>query len=491
MSKKLTTEEFILRARAIHGDRYDFSKTKYGSAHEQVTVTCKVHGDIQTRPANFLSGKGCRHCGRVIAAESQANTTAGFIEVAKSKHGDRYDYSRTDYKGATRKVVIGCVAHGYFLQTPQNHLQNNGCKQCGLEARALTRMMTNEEFIRRAKIIHGDRYSYSRVEYQGVFKKVEILCQDHGYFSQTPDRHLAGCGCSGCAAVGPSLPELELLDFVRTLDPDVEGSNRSVIGNLELDIFSAKHRIAVEFHGLYYHSDKFRPANYHLDKLKLCQTEGIDLIQVFEDEWADPIKRRIVESIIQSRFWRYSNRIAARKTEKRKVSAKEARAFLTDNHIQGFTPADHYDGLYSKGELVSLMLMSKPRAAITKAKSKYDLELVRFASKLNTQVQGGFTKLLKPYQDRSIVTYCDRRVFNAKGYEKCGFVKMRNNAPEYYYTKGGKRFSRYGFQRSKLASKLKEFDPALTERENMLYNGYHRIYGCGTTTFALNGQNAS
>lgn len=486
MSVRLTTAEFIRRAKIIYGEKYTYELTEYVSAHIPLLVTCDVHGPVKTRAANFLSGKGCRACGRLVTASKLYKSTEDFIAAAKKKHGNRYDYSRTIYKGATVKAEFICQDHGLFLQTPQNHMQNNGCKKCGTKAIIAARLLTREEFIRRAVLVHGDRYDYSEVEYKGVFVKAKIKCKDHGAFWQTPDRHMAGNGCRRCSVNGPSTPELEILEFVKTLDPSAEGSHRTAIGRQELDVYSPSRNIAIEFNGLYYHSDKFRESTYHLEKLQICRSKGIDLIQIFEDEWADPIKKQIVKSIIASRFGATELKIPARKTVRKPITAKEARAFLAVNHIQGFASANFYDGLFYDGELVCVMLMAYPRAAITKSKTEYELELVRFATLKNTAVQGGFTKLLAPYRDRSIVTYCDRRVFNAKGYERCGFEKVRDNAPEYYYIKHQKRYSRHGFQRSKLPGKLKTFDPLLTEKVNMEANGYKRIYGCGTTTFAYN-----
>lgn len=486
MSKKLTLEEFISKARSKHGDAFSYEKTEYVSAHKKLTVTCKKHGDFQITPANLMHKQACKQCAMEAKTKKLSVTRDEFIERAKARHGDRYDYSRVVYTGMTAKEEFICKVHGAFKQTPQGHLNNGGCELCGSEKRAKSRTLSKEEFVRRAKLVHGNAYGYEEVEYEGVFSKVKITCGIHGPFYQTPDRHMAGNGCVKCSATGPSTPELEILDFVKTLDAGVIGSARNVIPPFELDVYSEKHRIAVEFHGLYFHSELFREPKYHLNKLLMCKEKGVDLIQVFEDEWSDPVKREIVKSIIRSRFGHYDRRIYARNTKVVALSSEEARAFFDENHIQGFATAKTYTGLTHNEELVSAMILSEPRAAITKAKLKYDLELVRFVSKKRTQVLGGFTKLLSSFRDKSIVTYCDRRLFNASGYSKCGFVKIRDNAPEYYYVKKQNRFSRHGFRKSKLGAILSAYDSEATERENMRANGFYRIYGCGTTTFVLN-----
>jgi hypothetical protein len=247
--------------------------------------------------------------------------------------------------------------------------------------------------------------------------------------------------------------------------------------------------LAVEYNGSYYHSEKFVESNYHLDKLKKCNATNIDLIQVFEDEWEDLGKREIVKSMISSRLGVNPTRIYARNTELSLIAAKEARAFLDANHIQGFAATGTYYALKTKdGELVSVMAFAPPRRAVTKAKAEYDLELVRYAPKKFTTIVGGFSKLLSPVKGKRIVTYCDRRLFNGNGYKAVGFKVVRENPPEYYYLHRktrNKRHSRLMFQRKHLPNRLEHFDPAKTEHQNMLDNGYRRIYGCGTITLVL------
>ena len=486
MAKRLTTEEFISRAEEVHPEKYSYNSTEYKSAHAQLTVTCPIHGNFLTRPANFLAGKGCKKCGRDLAASKLFKDRDFFIARAVAKHGDRYDYSKLEYTGIHDRGVIICKVHGEFSQSLNNHLKNGGCKLCGDEVRRAKRLLGGEEFLRRAKAVHGSKYDYSADSYENIFIKYRILCPEHGAFYQTPDRHLAGCGCPTCAATGPSNPELEILAFIQTLDAEAIGSDRSIIRPAELDIVSVKHKLAVEFNGLYFHSDKFRDSRYHLQKLNKCITAGYDLIQVFEDEWINPVKRDIIKSIVSARMGFFERRIYARNTKIAELSAKEARAFFNDNHIQGFTAAGIYQGLFLGDELVSAAIFCAPRKAITKSKTGYDLELARFVTTKNTQVVGGLSKLLSPYNDKSIVTYCDRRIFNAKGYSSCGFKQVRINSPEYYYVRGATRFSRHGFRKSNLESKLKYYDENLTERENMERNRYHRIYGCGTITFVRN-----
>ncbi|HGX8664189.1 TPA: DUF723 domain-containing protein [Escherichia coli] len=197
MPKKLTTEEFIAKARAIHGDKYDYSKVVYKNYSSPVTIICPVHGEFPQRPDNHLMGKGCRECG----GNAPLNTET-FIAKAKAVHGDKYDYSKVVYKGATDKVIIVCPVHGEFEQIASNHLAGSGCDKCGKLARAAKRNK-GAQFVERAKAIHGDKYDYSLVEYKSARSPVTIICPVHGEFTQTPDRHLAGRGCRECGGNAP------------------------------------------------------------------------------------------------------------------------------------------------------------------------------------------------------------------------------------------------------------------------------------------------
>ena len=119
-----------------------------------------------------------------------------FLQKAKEIHGDFYDYSRVEYKGSRNPVTIGCPKHGWFEQTPFNHLQGRGCSTCGVEKTHIP--MTTEEWIRKARKKHGDYYDYSKAEYKGPFEKLTIICPKHGEFEQRASDHLSGYGCKEC-----------------------------------------------------------------------------------------------------------------------------------------------------------------------------------------------------------------------------------------------------------------------------------------------------
>ena len=124
---KLTTEEFIAKAKAMHGDIYDYSKVKYVDSKTEVCIICREHGEFKQKPKNHLSGYGCPIC-----SGRKKMRTVDFINRAKFVHGDKYDYSRTEYKGNSEKVCIICPEHGIFWQRANNHLKGVGCPKCGI-----------------------------------------------------------------------------------------------------------------------------------------------------------------------------------------------------------------------------------------------------------------------------------------------------------------------------------------------------------------------
>lgn len=189
MSKKLTTEEFIQRAKEIHGDKYDYSKVEYINAHEKICIICPIHGEFWQKPNNHINGYGCSKC----KYEDRCLTTENFIEKAKQIHGNKYDYSKVNYINAKTKVCIICPIHGEFWQTPSNHLSGFGCIYCGR-----TYKHSTEEFILNARKIHGNKYDYSKVNYITNNTKVCIICLEHGEFWQNPSDHLSGKGCPKC-----------------------------------------------------------------------------------------------------------------------------------------------------------------------------------------------------------------------------------------------------------------------------------------------------
>jgi hypothetical protein len=284
---------------------------------------------------------------------------------------------------------------------------------------------------------------------------------------------------------GQSKGENEIVIFLKREIPNIKviQRDRILLCGKEVDIYLPDYNIAIEFNGIYYHGEKFgKYKNYHLDKTKLCNKIGVDLIHIFDIEWND--KRDIVKSLLLNRLNNTKRVIYARKCKIKQLSSTESNNFLMKNHLQGIAKSSVKYGLYYENELVSVMTFSKSRYS-----KKYNYEIVRMANKLNTSVVGGFQKLFKVFNTEilkdteSVVSYSDIRFFTGSIYEKLKFSFLHKSSPNYFYRKSHNLYSRLQFQKHKLKLKLKTFDDKLTEWQNMKINGYDRIWDCGNNTF--------
>ena len=194
MAKKLTDDEFVIRAKKVHGEKYDYLLTKYCGWYGVVKIICPVHGEFEQKGGDHLEGCGCAKCGGAIK-----KTNDEFVVDAKKIHGELYDYSLVEYNGNKNPVAIICKIHGKFSQTPNSHSRGAGCPLCG-DAKTLAGVSSStSKFIADAKSIHGEKFDYSAVKYVGNKQKVAIICPTHGKFLQRPNEHLSGYGCAQCA----------------------------------------------------------------------------------------------------------------------------------------------------------------------------------------------------------------------------------------------------------------------------------------------------
>ena len=293
--------------------------------------------------------------------------------------------------------------------------------------------------------------------------------------------------CVKCNPIGfsaRSTHEVEITDYLASINVNFQSSVRRVLEKMELDILIPEKNLAIELNGLYWHSDVYRKDNYHLNKTNLCNQKGIELLHIFEDEWL--YKRDIVKSIINNRLGINNNSIYARKCEIREVSIEDSRVFLNENHIQGDTSCKLKYGLYNKNELVSLMTFSKGRVALGGKEDEW--ELIRYCNKLNLNVLGGSGKLfnhfLKNVDCKKIVSYSDKRLFTGGMYEHLGFIRKHDSLPNYWYVINGKRYHRFNYTKKKLVSE--GYDENKTERQIMKERKIHRIYDCGNVRWELN-----
>lgn len=248
MPKKLSQEQFINRAKEIHGNKYDYSKVNYIGSENKVCIICPEHGEFWQTPHEHLRGGNCPKCG----SRAKLNNIS-FIQKAKKIHGNKYDYSKVNYVNSLTPVCITCPEHGDFKQRPSAHLLGNGCPKCGAISKGYKRRLTKDLFINKARQVHGNKYNYDKVIYVNSTTPVTIICPLHGEFSQTPHKHLIGHGCHICGNKN-NLTEIKIFQSLKNIFGNVEyqkifpflSDKRCV---QKLDFYLPEHNIAIELNG--------------------------------------------------------------------------------------------------------------------------------------------------------------------------------------------------------------------------------------------------
>lgn len=295
--------------------------------------------------------------------------------------------------------------------------------------------------------------------------------------------------CPKCNPVGSKM-EIDIKCHLDNLKINYIYRDRDILDGYEIDIYIPDHKLGIELHGLYWHTDQHKDKNLHKIKSDLAESNGIRLIQIFEDEIK--LKYDIVISRLSNLLGLNETKVFARKCDIREIRGSIKRDFLNSNHIQGDSNTSINLGLFHNDELVSLMTFGKERLALGNSTSNDGVyELNRFCSKLNTTVIGAAGKLMKHFirnhNPIKLISYADRRWSNGKLYEKLGFEFIGNTTPNYWYTKNFIiREHRFGYRKNVLSKKLELFDDTLSESENMKNAGYSKIWDAGNKKYQLN-----
>jgi hypothetical protein len=198
-----SNEQWLQEAIKVHGDKYNYDKVKYINNRTKVCIICSIHGEFFQTPDMHIRLKyGCKKCSTQLLKEKNKKAYAQmFMQKAKNVHNNKYKYSVPLYFSAIDKIEIICSIHGNFKQIANQHLQGSGCPKCADKLRKISKTKPLNSFINDSKIIHGDKYDYSRVEYVNSRTNVCIICPEHGKFFQTPNNHLRGAGCIKCTHI--------------------------------------------------------------------------------------------------------------------------------------------------------------------------------------------------------------------------------------------------------------------------------------------------
>lgn len=276
--------------------------------------------------------------------------------------------------------------------------------------------------------------------------------------------------------------EWRIIDILKRHNIDYQTDCKTLIPPYDIDVFLPQYSIGIEINGLYTHSQFTgkKDKAYHNRKYHLAQEQGIKLLQFWENDINDPQKIEIIEQMILNRCGAINQKINARQCTINDIDYKSLTLFCNENHIQG-APSKNTKGvgLFYNKKLISVIGYQ------TFNNTHY---IIRFCSQKNICVRGGFSKLLSSLKGL-IITYSSNDISDGDLYHKTGFVNTKETKTDMWYTDYKRLYNRQKFMKNKLEKLLEQFDPSLTETENMICNGYDIIYKSGTKTWVKNNIN--
>ena len=427
-------------------------------------------------------------------------TNEEFINRSNVVHGSKYDYSKTVFKNIRTKVIIICPIHGEFTQRPKNHMNGQGCPKCGQKYAKEWSKNNYEHFKKESVNRFGDIYDFPDIEnlYENSHSKIRIKCRKCGnMFEKIACDHLTSShgGCLYCYA-NKSNEEEELTCFIKENlgDNNVITRDRKILNGRELDILIINKNIAIEYNGIFWHNELNKPKNYHLEKTETCNSKGIKLIHIFEDEYIN--KKDIVLNKLLHILGKCENsyRIMGRKCEIKEITYNQSKEFLEKYHIQGGVSSTKYLGAFYNDKIIGVMTFKKVKD------NKW--ELTRFASDYNYICQGVggklFSYFIKKYNPKEISSFADRRWTideNNNLYTKLKFKLVKSTPPDYHYqmsSLGMKRVHKFNFRKQNILKKYGNkynLNEMMTEKEMCKIIGANRIYDCGLLKYIWKKEN--
>lgn len=466
---KLTDEQ---RSEVLQ-KRRETNLKKYGHVNSAQTENARArHREYYTNPENIEKNLSRL---RLISLGKYGGSNPGQTPEARQKRIDtllsKYGVSNISQIPSTKAKLLARMAE--YKKT--GHLLKKGYerfKKTINDAYNFTLMTSSEEY---QGIRQRDAHTYT------------FQCNSCGTVKELKFHHGKGISCDVCnprRAAYISGEEQEIFDYV-SVQLGIAGgrqSDKSIIGPFELDMVFPDQKIAIEYCGLYWHSEASsgKDRNYHKHKLNLANSQGYRLITIFSDEWI--FQQDIVKSKLANIFKQTDTVHYARKLKVHKVSALESKQFQDAYHLQGSSVAPISYGLYTDvGDLVALMTFSKGRKALNTKTTDDEYELVRFVTD-GSSVVGGASKLMRAfirdYNPQRIISYSDQRWSEGHVYNTIGFEKQGDPTVGYWYVDDYRtRAHRFNYTKGKL---IKEgADPEKTEWEIMQELGYDRIWDCG------------
>lgn len=272
-SNRYNTKKFIEESNKIHNNKYRYNNSKFISMETKTEIVCPKHGVFKQTPHSHLSGNGCPKCQYELTGDRCRKTTEQFIKEAKIIHGNNYNYEPTVYINQKTKITIKCnKCLKLFEQLPSNHLKGEGCTYCYGKIKSNTK-----DFINKSKLIHGDKYDYSLVNYINCYDKVKIICPKHGIFEQSPTKHINNQGCPKCHfSKGEIIIENYLKNNKITFETQKRFNDcRGINNTLPFDFYIPSKNILIEFQGIQH----YKPVERFGGKDRFIEQQKLDKIK--------------------------------------------------------------------------------------------------------------------------------------------------------------------------------------------------------------------
>jgi hypothetical protein len=462
--------EYFLQSEDVHNRIKETNLEKYG-----VENVSQINSIKEKKINTCLKNYGVEY-------SSQSEEIKNKIkETNLEKYGVEHNLQSEEIKNKIKETNLG--KYGFEVASKDIKIKNK-VKETNLEKYGVDNFTKSEQS--KINTIIGQHSNYIKYVGDNISLFKCDLDKDHEFeiyidnFHSRLKQNIPLCTICYPISENKSIKEKILLEYIQSIySGEVISGYRDA---LEIDIYLPELKLGIEFNGLYWHSEKFKESNYHINKLNYFKEKDIDIKFIWEDDFDKNLD--IIKSQISNWLSLTQTKIYARKTEVRRITnVEEYRNFLNKNHIQGYVASKLAYGLYYQDQLVSLMCFDKKEGRLNMEESGWNLN--RFCNLINTNVIGGASKLLNHFikinKPSRIISYADKDWSNGNLYFKLGFDLVSESKPDYKYIVDGVRKSKQNFTKTKLA-KLGH-DISLTESQIMSSIGINRVYDCGKIKF--------
>lgn len=446
------------------------SQVTKSSAYKAWWKCSKCQHEWQATVNNRHNGKGCPACQGSILIVGKNDFASQKPHLLSMWNDDRPPDSF--FKSGRSQVKWKC-AQGHEFSVPLHKFEGS-CPKCSITTLSDHSFHLLREFSSKNEI-RANELSYNSSQ------RVTWECArcDHEWITPVYQR-VNGSNCPRCALRKQSSSQEDAIaEFLTSEGIDFARNDRSIFAK-ELDFLVKDFPLAIEFNGLYWHSDKFKTAQYHRDKWKACRDQGIQLLTVWEDDYTR--NPSLIHRMIKHKLMMCRDAVYARMTSVKELKYNDVEEFMNENHVQGMMRGSKYLGLLYDDEIVAVSVWRK---------NGLTLYLERYAT--STRVVGGLGKLLKyaekVYVDvcEEIVTFASHDVSDGNVYEKLGFRFDKELEPEYSYVYQGRRVHKSNFRKSRFKNDPRLlFEELMTEKELAKLNGIPRVWDTGKIRYVKN-----